>query len=63
MTTTEARTLVTDEFVSALAQRAPEAEELRRLPEATIADLTASGFTDLLVPARYGGRQALSRPC
>ena len=30
MTTIEARTLVTHEFVSALAQRAPEAEELRR---------------------------------
>ncbi len=49
---------ITDEFVAALAQRAAEAEELRRLPEATVADLTASGFTDLLMPARYGGRQA-----
>lgn len=58
MTTIEAPGLISDEFVGALAQRAAEAEERRRLPDATIADLTASGFTDLLVPARYGGQQA-----
>ncbi|MDF2583350.1 MAG: acyl-CoA dehydrogenase [Mycobacterium sp.] len=58
MTTIESPGLVSDEFVSALAQRAAQAEELRRLPEATLADLAATGFTDLLVPARYGGRQA-----
>ncbi|MGV9796424.1 acyl-CoA dehydrogenase family protein [Mycobacterium sp. NPDC003449] len=46
------------EFVSRLAERAAEAEELRRLPDATLADLTRSGFTDLLVPARYGGQEA-----
>lgn len=49
---------ITDEFVAALAARADEAETLRRLPDATVADLLASGFTDLLVPARYGGQQA-----
>lgn len=49
---------ITEQFVAALADRAGEAEELRRLPDATVADLTASGFTELLVPARYGGRQA-----
>ena len=49
---------VTAEFVAKLADRAQEAETLRRLPPATVADLTASGFTDLLVPARFGGRQA-----
>ena len=48
---------ITDEFVGRLAERAREAEELRRLPAATVADLTASGFTDLLVPKRYGGLQ------
>jgi alkylation response protein AidB-like acyl-CoA dehydrogenase len=48
---------ITDEFVDRLAQRAREAENLRRLPDATVADLAASGFTDLLVPERYGGRQ------
>lgn len=46
------------EFVARLAKRAREAERLRRLPAATVAELVASGFTDLLVPARYGGQQA-----
>jgi len=41
-----------------LAQRAAEAERLRRLPPDTVDDLKASGFTELLVPARYGGAQA-----
>ena len=58
MTTIEARGVITDEFVAALAERAEEAETLRRLPQATVADLTTSGFTELLVPAAYGGRQA-----
>jgi alkylation response protein AidB-like acyl-CoA dehydrogenase len=49
---------ITGEFVTALAARADEAETLRRLPDATVEDLLASGFTDLLVPARYGGAQA-----
>ena len=35
-----------------------EAEQLRRLPDATVAELAASGFTELLVPARFGGKQA-----
>jgi 3-hydroxy-9,10-secoandrosta-1,3,5(10)-triene-9,17-dione monooxygenase len=50
--------VVTEEFVNRLAERAPEAETLRRLPDATIADLTASGLTELLVPKRFGGQQA-----
>lgn len=58
MTSTVAEQGITEQFVAALADRAGEAEELRRLPEATVADLRASGFTELLVPARYGGRQA-----
>ena len=45
-------------FIDRLAERAPEAERLRRLPAQTIAELAESGFTDLLVPARFGGRQA-----
>jgi len=49
---------VTPEFVKRLADRAAEAEQLRRLPDATVADLIASGLTELLVPARFGGRQA-----
>ena len=50
--------MITDEFVARLADRAEAAEQVRRLPPSTIADLSASGFTDLLVPARYGGAQA-----
>ncbi|MFZ0833778.1 MAG: acyl-CoA dehydrogenase [Mycobacterium sp.] len=49
---------ITDEFVGRLAERAQEAEGLRRLPADTVTELTASGFTDLLKPARYGGQQA-----
>jgi 3-hydroxy-9,10-secoandrosta-1,3,5(10)-triene-9,17-dione monooxygenase len=47
-----------DEFIGRLAERAGEAEQLRQLPEATISELTASGFTELLVPKRFGGQQA-----
>lgn len=46
------------EFVAALAQRADEAERLRRLPAATISDFKACGLATLLLPARFGGRQA-----
>lgn len=49
---------VTDDFVDRLAERAGEAEKLRRLPQATIADYRACGLARLLQPARYGGQQA-----
>ena len=49
---------ISDAFVERLAQRAQEAEELRRLPAATVAEFKESGFIDLLKPARYGGQQA-----
>ncbi|WP_319448595.1 MULTISPECIES: acyl-CoA dehydrogenase family protein [unclassified Mycobacterium] len=49
---------ITDAFVDRLAERARDAEHLRRLPDATIADLEASGLTQLLVPKRFGGQQA-----
>jgi len=49
--------MVIDEFVAALADRAADAEQLRRLPADTIADFRASGLADLLLPTRYGGRQ------
>ncbi|CAJ1583415.1 acyl-CoA dehydrogenase [[Mycobacterium] wendilense] len=51
-------TAIDDAFVAALADRAAEAEGLRRLPAATIADFRASGAANLLLPARYGGQQA-----
>ena len=49
---------IAPEFVARLAERAQEAERLCRLPADTIDDLNASGFTELLVPARYGGSHA-----
>ena len=45
-------------FVGRLAERGAEAERLRQLPPATVAELTGSGITDLLVPACFGGQQA-----
>jgi alkylation response protein AidB-like acyl-CoA dehydrogenase len=58
MTAVSTQAGITDEFVGHLADRAREAERIRRLPSDTVADLTASGFTELLVPARFGGQQA-----
>lgn len=49
---------ISAEFVAHLAQRAQEAEDLRMLPRATVDEFVASGFCELLVPARYGGVQA-----
>jgi alkylation response protein AidB-like acyl-CoA dehydrogenase len=49
---------ISDQFVIGLAERAREGEDLRRLPDATVAELAASGFTELLVPGRFGGAQA-----
>lgn len=50
--------MLTEEFIAGLAERAVEAEELRRLPAATLDAYRASGLAGLLLPARYGGRQA-----
>ena len=50
--------MLSDEFLAALSDRAAEAEELRRLPAATVADFRAGGLAHLLLPARYGGQQA-----
>lgn len=38
-----------------LAARAPQADELRRVPDETIADFRAAGFFRMLQPARWGG--------
>ncbi|HEY2448574.1 MAG TPA: acyl-CoA dehydrogenase family protein, partial [Mycobacterium sp.] len=51
-------TTVGSDFVARLADRAAEAEKLRRLPSATVDDYRESGLARLLLPARYGGRQA-----
>jgi len=50
--------MVIDAFVKRLAERAQEAEELRRLPAETVKELHESQLFDLLRPARYGGQQA-----
>jgi 3-hydroxy-9,10-secoandrosta-1,3,5(10)-triene-9,17-dione monooxygenase len=44
-------------LVPVLRERAPRAEELRRLPDETIADLHASGLFRVLQPARVGGSE------
>ena len=41
-----------------LAERAKAANELRRVPEETIADLQAAGLFRLLQPSRWGGAEA-----
>ena len=51
---TAAASTISPEFVARLAERALDAGR----PPATIDDLIASRFTELLVPARYGGMQA-----
>lgn len=51
-------TTVGSDFVARLADRAAEAEKLRRLPSAAVYDYRESGLARLLLPARYGGRQA-----
>ena len=40
-----------------LAERALECERLRRVPEATIADLHAAGLMRMMQPARFGGSE------
>src|ERR1700733_4022701 len=49
---------ITDEFVTRLAERAEEAERLRRLPAATVSEFRQTDLFRLLLPARFGGIQA-----
>ena len=44
-------------LIPVLRERAPRAEQLRRLPDETIADLHASGLFRMLQPARGGGSE------
>src|SRR5437667_2361883 len=44
-------------LVPVLRERAPGAEELRRLPDETVADLHSSGLFRMLQPARVGGSE------
>ena len=44
-------------LVPVLRERAPRAEELRRIPDDTINDLHASGLFRMLQPRRVGGSE------
>src|SRR5205814_9334078 len=44
-------------LVPVLRERAPRAEELRRLPDETIADLHRTGLFRILQPGRVGGSE------
>jgi 3-hydroxy-9,10-secoandrosta-1,3,5(10)-triene-9,17-dione monooxygenase len=44
-------------LVPVLRERAPRAEQLRRLPDETIADLHSSGLFRMLQPSRVGGSE------
>ena len=44
-------------LVPAIAARAAEAEALRRLPDATVADLRAAGLHRMCQPRRFGGAE------
>ncbi|MGZ4584106.1 MAG: acyl-CoA dehydrogenase [Mycobacterium sp.] len=48
---------ITDEFIARLAERAEEAERLRRLPAATIDEFRQTNLFRLLLPNRFGGLQ------
>jgi 3-hydroxy-9,10-secoandrosta-1,3,5(10)-triene-9,17-dione monooxygenase len=41
----------------ALVERLPQADSLRRLPDATVADFRQAGFFRMLQPARFGGAE------
>lgn len=45
------------ELLPAIGKRAVEAEEQRRVPDATIAELTEAGVFRMLQPARFGGAE------
>ncbi len=42
-------------YLDAIAERGPEGRQQRKIPDASIADLKASGFIRSLVPQRWGG--------
>ncbi|MGI5164098.1 3-hydroxy-9,10-secoandrosta-1,3,5(10)-triene-9,17-dione monooxygenase oxygenase subunit [Spirillospora sp. CA-253888] len=46
------------DLVPVIRERADEAEQARRVPDATIRELTETGLFRMLQPARYGGLEA-----
>ncbi len=60
----EAETLPSEEFLAraralgpVLRKRAQYCEQLRRLPDETVADFSSAGFFNILKPRRYGGAE------
>lgn len=47
--------ITVEPYLDAIAERGPEGRQQRRIPDASIADLKASGFIRSLVPQRWGG--------
>ncbi len=43
------------ELAPVLTERVAEADALRRIPDATIADFQEAGFFRMLQPSRWGG--------
>ncbi|TRW86393.1 acyl-CoA dehydrogenase [Mycolicibacterium sp. 018/SC-01/001] len=58
MSATSSRDVIDSDFVDRIALRASMTEDLRRLPDETIAEARTSGLFELLLPARYGGSEA-----
>lgn len=56
--TSNAQNVIDPAFVEQIALRASSTEDLRRLPDETIAEARGSGLFELLLPARYGGTEA-----
>ncbi len=50
-------------LVPVLRERAPQAEELRRCPDETVADFAAAGFLRICQPARFGGYEQPGTCC
>ncbi|BEK88049.1 hypothetical protein NSERKGN1266_40000 [Nocardia seriolae] len=44
-----------EKLLPVLRERAQETEDLRRIPDETIADLRATGFFRLMQPTQWGG--------
>ena len=51
-----------DDLLPLISKRAQAAEDLRRLPDETIAELDEVGFFKLLQPEQWGGLRVRSRP-
>src|SRR3712207_2687785 len=53
--------IITDDVAALVAERAPAADEARRLDDEVVAAIAATGVNRLLMPATLGGRDAHPR--